>query len=148
MSVKMIDISSKEPVSREASATGAIRLRKSTIDRILSEGLEKGDVFAVARVAAIQAVKGTPQLIPLCHPIPIEQISVDLEVSPPLVRVTVRVKAQAKTGVEMEALAGVCAALLTVWDMTKKYEKDDTGQYPTTAIEGIRVLEKLKGTRG
>jgi cyclic pyranopterin phosphate synthase len=148
MSVKMIDISSKEPVSREASATGTIRLKESTIERIRSNDVEKGDVLAVAKVAAVQAVKRTPDTIPLCHQIPIEHVSVDFEISPSLLRATVKVKAIAKTGVEMEALAGVSAALLTVWDMTKKYEKDEAGQYPSTAIVEIRVLTKRKGTGG
>ncbi|MGA2573336.1 MAG: cyclic pyranopterin monophosphate synthase MoaC [Candidatus Methanomethylicaceae archaeon] len=148
MSVKMIDISSKDPVSREASATGTIQLKESTVERIKSNGVEKGDVLAVARVAAVQAVKRTPDTIPLCHQIPIEHVSVDFEISASLLRATVKVKACAKTGVEMEALAGVSAALLTVWDMTKKYEKDEAGQYPSTAIGEIRVLEKRKGARG
>jgi cyclic pyranopterin phosphate synthase len=145
MSVKMIDISSKDPVSREASATGTIRLKESTIKRIKSNSVEKGDVLAVARVAAVQAVKRTPDTIPLCHQIPIEHVSVDFEIAVSLLRVAVKVKAIAKTGVEMEALSGVSAALLTVWDMTKKYEKDEAGQYPSTTIGGIRIMEKRKG---
>jgi cyclic pyranopterin phosphate synthase len=148
MSVKMIDISSKDQVSREASATGTIRLKESTIERIKSSSVEKGDVLAVARVAAVQAVKRTPDMIPLCHQIPIEHVSVDFEISASLLRVNVKVKAIAKTGVEMESLAGVLAALLTVWDMTKKYEKDEAGQYPSTAIGEVKVLEKCKGARG
>lgn len=148
MSVKMIDISSKDPVSREASATGTIRLNESTVERIKSNSVEKGDVLAVARVAAVQAVKRTPDTIPLCHQIPIEHVSVDFEISASLLRVTVKVKAIAKTGVEMEALSGVSAALLTIWDMTKKYEKDEAGQYPSTEIGEIQVLEKRKGAGG
>jgi cyclic pyranopterin phosphate synthase len=146
MSIKMVDISSKELLMREASATGVIHLKSGTITRIRTDLIEKGDVLAVARVAAIQAVKRTPDIIPLCHPIPIEHIRVDLDLGEEDVTVTVRVKASAKTGVEMEALAGVSAALLTVWDMTKKYEKDERGQYPTTLIKEIRVVEKRKGT--
>ncbi len=145
MSIKMVDVSGKDPVEREAAATGTIALKAATVDRIKSCSIEKGDVLAVARVAAILAVKHTPESVPLCHPIPVEHIGVDFEVGREEVRVVVRVKARAKTGVEMEALAGVSAALLTVWDMTKKYEKDDRGQYPSTRICEIRVLEKKKG---
>jgi len=145
MSVKMVDISGKAPVLREADAAGMIALKESTVARIRAGALEKGDVLAVARVAAIQAVKRTPDFLPLCHPIPIEQVAVDLQIADSSVCATVHVKAFAKTGVEMEALSGVSAALLTVWDMAKKYEKDDRGQYPSTAIRDIRVLAKRKG---
>jgi len=145
MSVKMVDISGKAPVLREADAAGTIALKESTVARIRAGALEKGDVLAVARVAAIQAVKRTPDFLPLCHPIPIEQVAVDIQIADSSVSATVHVKAFAKTGVEMEALSGVSAALLTVWDMTKKYEKDDRGQYPSTAIRDIRVLGKRKG---
>lgn len=148
MSVKMVDISGKPPVAREATAAGEIALKPSTIARIRSNALEKGDVLAVARVAAIQAVKRTPETIPLCHPLPVEEIAVDFEIGASSVSVRVRVRASAKTGVEMEALAGASAALLTVWDMTKQYEKDAAGQYPGTSIRSIRVLEKRKGKPG
>jgi len=145
MSVKMVDISSKGPVSREATAPGTIVLKPSTMDMIRDGRIEKGDVLAVAKVAAVQAVKRTPETIPLCHPIPIEHVGVEIKLEPGCVRVTVSVKAVAKTGVEMEALAAVSSALLTIWDMTKKYEKNEKGQYPETAISSIRVLEKRKG---
>jgi cyclic pyranopterin phosphate synthase len=145
MSVKMVDISSKGPVARQATATGTIILKPSTLKMVRDGRIEKGDVMAVAKVAAVQAVKRTPELIPLCHPIPVEHVGVDIEIEEGCVRVTVRVKAVAKTGVEMEALAAVSSALLTIWDMTKKYEKDEMGQYPETAISAIRVLEKRKG---
>jgi cyclic pyranopterin phosphate synthase len=148
MSVKMIDITGKEPLIREASAIGIIHLKGTTIDRIKKKEIEKGDVFAVARVAAIQAIKNTPSIIPLCHQIPIEHVDIEFDFQDEDIRVIVKVKASAKTGVEMEALAGASAALLTVWDMTKKYEKDEQGQYPTTFIKEIRVVEKLKGITG
>ncbi len=141
----MVDISHKEPVAREATASGIISLKKETIALIRKNAIEKGDVLAVARVAAIQAVKRTPDTIPLCHPISVEHISVDFEVGENEITVTVTVRTTAKTGVEMEALAGVSAALLTVWDMTKKYEKDLHGQYTTTIIREIKVVEKRKG---
>lgn len=145
MSVKMVDITRKEPTVREARASGKISLKEETIALIKKNAIEKGDVFAVARVAAIQAVKRTSEIVPLCHPIPVEHVSVDFEVGEHEVSVAVSVKTTAKTGVEMEALTGVSAALLTIWDMTKMYEKDASGQYPTTLIKEIRVTEKRKG---
>ncbi len=145
MSVKMVDITRKEPTVREARASGKISLKEETISLIKKNAIEKGDVFAVARVAAIQAVKRTSEMIPLCHPIPVEHVSVDFEVGETDVSVAISVKTTAKTGVEMEALTGVSAALLTIWDMTKMYEKDASGQYPTTLIKEIRVTEKRKG---
>jgi cyclic pyranopterin phosphate synthase len=141
----MVDITRKEPTVREARAFGKISLKEETIALIKKNAIEKGDVFAVARVAAIQAVKRTSEIVPLCHPIPVEHVSVDFEVGENEVSVAVSVKTTAKTGVEMEALTGVSAALLTIWDMTKMYEKDASGQYPTTLIKEIRVTEKRKG---
>jgi len=99
----------------------------------------------VARVAAIQAVKEAPRTIPMCHPIPITGVEVDFVLLPAAVRATVAVTSVGRTGVEMEALAGVSAALLNVWDMVKYLEKDGTGNYPSTSIEEIRVVEKRKG---
>jgi cyclic pyranopterin phosphate synthase len=140
----MVDISEKVPVRRQATATGIIRLKASTINLLKLGKIEKGDVFAVARIAAIMAAKRTSEAIPLCHPIPLEQVSADFEVEPESVRATVTVKASGKTGVEMEALHGLSLALLTIWDMTKGYEKDEAGQYPNTSIQHLRVQEKLK----
>jgi len=145
LGVKMVDISQKNPTVREARASGKITLKEATIDLIKKNAIEKGDVLTVARVAAIQAVKRTHEIIPLCHPIPIEHVSVDFDVGDRDISVEVSVKAFAKTGVEMEALTGVSTALLTIWDMTKKYEKDESGQYPTTLIKELRVVEKHKG---
>lgn len=145
--VKMVDISEKEPVTRVARARGRIKLRESTIRRIAEGKIEKGDVITVAKLAAIQAVKRTPEIIQLCHPIPIENVEVEVRVEEDFVEVEVEVKATAKTGVEMEALAGVSAALLNIWDMVKKYEKDERGQYPSTVIYDISVLEKRKDVR-
>jgi len=101
-------------------------------------------VITVAKTAGILAAKRTPELLPLCHPIPLESVEVKIEVENEGVRVRTRIKAHYKTGVEMEALTATSVALLTVWDMVKKYEKDDKGQYPSTAIEGVRVVEKIK----
>ena len=143
--VRMVDISGKEPVYREAVARGRIRLRRETVERIRSGRVEKGDVESVARVAAIMAVKKTPEIVPLCHPIPITGVDVGIEYGEDSVEVEVRVRTTYKTGVEMEALTGVTAALLAIWDMVKKYEKDEEGQYPYTRIEDVRVVRKVKG---
>jgi cyclic pyranopterin phosphate synthase len=143
--VQMVDISGKGEVAREAVAEGRIRLREPTLRAIREGTLVKGNVLATARVAAILAVKETPRIIPLCHPIPLSGIDVDFEDGEGFIRATVRVHSRGPTGVEMEALTGVSVALLTVWDMVKSAEKDEAGQYPETEIDGIRVLEKRKG---
>lgn len=141
----MVDITDKPPLFRRASACGSIRLRDSTIEAIKSGNVKKGDVLATARLAAILAVKDTPRLIPMCHPIPITGLEVHFDIGKGSVRTSVCVTSVGKTGVEMEALAGVSAALLNVWDMVKYMEKDETGNYPETVIEEIRVTEKKKG---
>jgi len=147
--VKMIDITSKAESYREARAEGFIKLRPETIERIKNKLVEKGDVFAVSTIAAINAVKMTPYILPLTHNIPITGVDVKFEiVEGKGVKVEVVVKTTAKTGVEMEALVGVVAALLNIWDMVKKYEKDEAGQYPYTAISEVRVVEKVKGDFG
>ena len=97
-----------------------------------------------SEIAALQAVKNTPNLIPHCHPIPRTGVNVDLDILEDRVRCQCRVKAEYKTGVEMESLVGVMAALLTFWDMVKYLEKDESGQYPHTRIEGVRVISKVK----
>lgn len=127
-----------------ARASGFIRLKEETIRRIEAKDVPKGDVFAVAQTAAIMAVKRTTELIPLTHPIPITGVDVDLKIEDKGIRVEVEVRSTGQTGVEMEALAGVTGALLTVWDMVKGLEKDESGQYPNTCIEEIRVLKKVK----
>jgi cyclic pyranopterin phosphate synthase len=140
----MVDITDKSTIYREAAATGQIILRRETVQKILKQEIEKGDPLATARVAAVLAAKATSSIIPLCHPIPITAVEVHEELMEDRVAVTVKVKATAKTGVEMEALTAVSAALLTIWDMSKQYEKDERGQYPVTRIEGINVLRKIK----
>lgn len=143
--VQMVDISGKGEVVREAAAEGRIRLREATLRAIREGSVVKGNVLATARVAAILAVKETPRIIPLCHPIPLSGIEVDFTDDEGFIRTTVRVRSRGPTGVEMEALTGVSVALLTIWDMVKSAEKDAAGQYPETGIDGIRVLEKRKG---
>ncbi|MCD6324106.1 MAG: cyclic pyranopterin monophosphate synthase MoaC [Desulfurococcales archaeon] len=142
--VSMVDVGGKEVVHREATAEGFIKLRPETVERIREGSVEKGDIFSVATTAAILAVKKVPELIPLTHNIPITHVDVSFEVLDEGVKASVTVKTDARTGVEMEALAGVSAALLNVWDMVKKYEKDESGQYPHTEIRYVRVVKKVK----
>ena len=142
---QMVDISGKGDVVREAVAAGKIYLRPETLAAIREGTTVKGNVLATARVAATLSVKNTPNLIPMCHQIPISSIAVDFAEGDGFIEAIVRVKSAGKTGVEMEALTGVSIALLTIWDMVKSAEKDANGQYPCTRIEEIRVVEKKKG---
>jgi cyclic pyranopterin phosphate synthase len=114
--------------------------------KLIREGkIAKGDPLYTAKIAGILAAKKTSELVPLCHPLPLTNVDVDARVSgDSSVEVTAIVKTRAQTGVEMEALTAVSGGLLTVWDMTKQYEKDSAGQYPSTAIENIHVVKKLK----
>ncbi len=143
---KMVDISQKKEVRREAIARGRIKLKRSTIELIKNNQVEKGDVVNVSKTAGILAVKRTSDLIPMCHPIPLEHVNVELNIGDDFVEATCEVLAHYKTGVEMEALTGVSVTLLTVWDMVKKYEKDSEGQYPETKIEDIEVVKKVKSS--
>ena len=141
----MVDVSGKAEIFREATAKGTIKLKGETVNRIREEKIAKGDPLYSAKIAGILAAKKTSELIPLCHPLPLTSVEVEAKVlDKSTVEVSATVKAKAQTGVEMEALAAVSAALLTVWDMVKQYEKDANGQYPTTAIENIHVVRKLK----
>jgi cyclic pyranopterin phosphate synthase len=141
----MVDVSGKPEVFREATANGTIRLKPETIKLIKEGKIAKGDPLYTAKIAGILAAKKTSELVPLCHPLPLTSVEVEAKVTDEAsVEVTAVVKTRAQTGVEMEALTAVSAALLTVWDMTKQYEKDSTGQYPGTAIDGIHVVMKLK----
>jgi cyclic pyranopterin phosphate synthase len=141
----MVDITMKPPVLRTATASGSIRLKKSTITAIKAGQIRKGDVLTTARLAAILAVKDTPRIIPMCHTIPITGLEVKFDLEQEQVRVAVTVTSVGMTGVEMEALTGISVALLNIWDMVKYLEKDETGNYPETEIGNIRVLEKNKG---
>lgn len=145
----MVDVGGKGEVTRVARAEGFIRLSPSTLRLVVEGMVEKGDVFTVSKVAAILAVKKTPDILPLCHNIPITHVDVVFDVvGEDGIRVETTVKAVARTGVEMEALVGTSVALLTIWDMVKKYEKNEEGQYPRTRIEYIRVIEKVKERPG
>ena len=141
----MIDISEKDTIIRIATASGKILLKKETIERIKQDKVKKGDVLTIAKISAINAVKKVPDIIPLCHPIPITNVDVNFEFeNETTIKVICTVKSIAKTGVEMEALTGVNIALLNIWDVVKMYEKDNEGQYPTTLIYDIKVEEKIK----
>ena len=142
---KMVDISSKPVIRREATAEGTIHLARTTMKLIEAHGIEKGDPIQIASVGAIQAVKSTPNSMMMCHPIPIESSTVEFVKKPESITVRVKVIAFSKTGVEMEALNAVASALLNIWDVVKKYEKDERGQYPKTNISDIHVVKKVKG---
>ena len=143
--VKMIDVSEKKVVPRKAVAEGSIVLKKGTIEAIHEGTVVKGNVLTAAKLAGIKGVKDTSNLIPLCHPIPVTHASVDLDMKEDRIVCRCEVRADYKTGVEMEALVGASIALLTIWDMVKYLEKDERGQYPHTAITNMRVVRKEKG---
>ncbi|WP_253738328.1 cyclic pyranopterin monophosphate synthase MoaC [Halohasta salina] len=143
-SVQMVDVGAKPDTSRRAVAAGTIRLEPSTIEAIDANQVEKGDVLATARIGAIQAVKHTWETIPMCHQIPITNVDVEFDLGEDRVELTVAVETTGKTGCEMEALQGVTTGLNVVWDMCKAAEKNSEGQYPSTAIEDVHVVEKRK----
>ena len=142
--VSMVDISEKPVVKRVATAAGKIVLTKNTINTIKEGKIKKGNPLIVGEIAAINAIKLTPQLIPLTHQIPITNIEFKTHINEFSVEVNVTVTTIAQTGVEMEALIGVSTFLNVIWDMTKYLEKDKQGQYPNTKIMDIRVLNKQK----
>jgi cyclic pyranopterin phosphate synthase len=141
----MVDISGKKDSLRVATATGSIVLRAETINAIRNQQITKGNVLATARVATVLAVKKTPDLIPMCHQIPVTSVDVNFDIQNERITASVTVKSTGKTGVEMEALTGVSVALLTIWDMVKSAEKDEAGGYPHTRIQDIKVVKKIKG---
>jgi cyclic pyranopterin phosphate synthase len=141
----MVDVSDKPEVFREATAAGNIKLKPETM-RLIKEGkIAKGNPFYTAKIAGILAAKNTSTMIPLCHTLPLTNVEIEVKaLDKSTVQVTSTVKTKAQTGVEMEALSATSVALLTIWDMVKQYEKDADGQYPSTTIEGIRVVKKIK----
>jgi len=141
----VVDIGSKPIVERRATATGLLHLTSDSADAIKSKAVKKGDVIEASTIAAIQAVKDTPRIIPHCHPIPLEGCKIDWSWENNSLRCTVNVSAHYKTGIEMEALTGVSAGLLCALDMVKSFEKDSSGQYPNTMISDIVIVEKIKG---
>ena len=144
--VHMDDVTPKPDGPREATASGRIYLRQETLKAIAEGTVVKGNVLATAQVAGTMAVKQTWALIPMCHPIPVGAVTVSFVQTIEYIEVSCRVKTFGKTVIEMEALTGASVALLTIWDMVKSAEKDENGQYPVTLIEGIHVVEKIKGS--
>ena len=142
--VQMVDVGDKPDTARRAVARGEVQLSESTVEAIRGDEIGKGNVLATARVGSVQAVKHTWETIPMCHQIPITNVETDFDVREDRVVLEVAVETTGKTGCEMEALEGVTTGLNVVWDMVKAAEKDDEGQYPGTAIEGVEVVRKEK----
>ena len=140
----VVDITQKKVVLRSAIATGMLKLSQKSLDAISSNDVKKGTVIEASTIAAIQAVKETPRIIPHCHPIPLEGCKVDWELLENALHCTVSVTAHYKTGIEMEAITGVCAGLLCALDMVKSHEKDADGQYPNSEICQVRIVEIYK----
>lgn len=140
---RMVDISDKPVTQRMAKAQGVIRMKRETLDAIRSGATRKGDVIAVARIAGIMAAKRTAELIPLCHPIPLSDVDLTIELTDDLpgARVTASAKTAAQTGVEMEAIVAATVTLLTIFDMVKGMDRD-------LLISEITVTEKLGGKSG
>ena len=140
---RMVDVSAKTPTERVAIAEGRVVMAAKTLDLVLAGNAKKGDVLGAARIAGIMAAKRTHELIPLCHPLPVSKIAVDIEPDRALSGLNVRatVKVTGPTGVEMEALTAVAVACLTIYDMVKAVERG-------MRIEGIRLLEKRGGKSG
>ena len=141
----IVEIGTKPVVERKATATGLLHLQAATKQAIVDKMVKKGDVLEASTIAAIQAVKETPRIIPHCHPIPLEGCKVDWAWEESSLRCTVYVSAHYKTGIEMEAITGVSAGLLCALDMIKSFEKDEDGQYPNAKITDLHIVEKRKG---
>lgn len=139
----MVDVSSKDVTDRMAVAEGQIVMQQATLDLIMAGNTKKGDVLGTARIAGIMAAKKTHDLIPLCHPLLLSKITVDLDADPKLpgIRVRASVKLSGQTGVEMEALTAVSLACLTIYDMVKAADR-------AMRIENIRLVEKMGGKSG
>ena len=140
---RMVDVSGKDITARSARAEGFVAMAPATLELILSGQAPKGDVLATARIAGIMAAKRTHELIPLCHPLPLTEVTVAFEPSrdPPGLAVTATAKVDAKTGVEMEALVAVSVACLTIYDMCKSADR-------AMSFSGIRLAEKTGGRSG
>jgi cyclic pyranopterin phosphate synthase len=138
----MVDVSTKETTSRSATASGLVRLEPSTLSMILEHRVSKGDVLAVARLAGIMGAKRTGDLIPLCHPLGIDGVTVDFAtIDDSTIRIEATVKVQGRTGVEMEALTAVTVAALTIYDMCKALDR-------SIEIDGVRLEAKTGGRSG
>lgn len=139
----MVDVGGKPVSERSARAAGAVTMKPETLQLIREGEIKKGDVLSIARIAGIMAAKRTADLIPLCHPLPLEKIGLELTINEPAsaIEITASVKTSGKTGVEMEALTAVSAAALTIYDMAKAVDRE-------MRITDIRLLEKRGGARG
>ncbi|WP_405582561.1 cyclic pyranopterin monophosphate synthase MoaC [Streptomyces sp. NBC_01190] len=138
---RMVDVSAKDVTARTARATGRVLVAPRVVELLRGEGVPKGDALAVARVAGIMGAKRTPELIPLCHPLAVSGVTVDLTVADDAVEITATVRTTDRTGVEMEALTAVSVAALTVVDMVKAVDKG-------AVITDVRVEEKTGGKSG
>ena len=140
---RMVDITGKDETRREAVAVGTVRMKPSTFEQLKKGSLPKGDVLAVAQLAGIMAAKKTPELIPLCHPLLLGEIKVELNLNDEdsLVEITATVKSTGKTGVEMEALTATAVAALTIYDMCKAVDRG-------MKIDNIRLIKKSGGKSG
>ncbi|HEX8850451.1 MAG TPA: cyclic pyranopterin monophosphate synthase MoaC [Gemmatimonadaceae bacterium] len=140
---RMVDVSAKPETARMARATGTIRMERATLDAIRANSIAKGDVIAVARVAGVLAAKKTAELIPLCHPLPLTDVQIDLVADDALpgLRATATTRTFGRTGVEIEAISAVCVTLVTVYDMAKAIDK-------TMLISDVCLLDKTGGRSG
>jgi cyclic pyranopterin phosphate synthase len=138
---RMVDVSAKDVTTRTARATGRVLVAPRVVELLRGEGVPKGDALGVARVAGIMGAKRTPDLVPLCHPLSISGVTVDLEVADDAVEITATVRTNDRTGVEMEALTAVTVAALTVVDMVKAVDKG-------AVVTDVRVEEKTGGKSG
>jgi cyclic pyranopterin monophosphate synthase len=135
--VRMVDVSAKPHSSRTAIATGKIKIKPATANAISRNRIGKGNVFATAQIAGIQAAKRTAELIPLCHPLPLSNVEIDFAMKSGVVSATCSARTTAQTGVEMEALSGVAIALLTIYDMCKAIDEE-------MEISEVRLIKKEK----
>jgi cyclic pyranopterin phosphate synthase len=140
---RMVDIGDKPITERLAIAKGEVKMKSDTLSQIIAGTVEKGDVFVISRIAGVMAAKKTSEIIPLCHPLQLSHIAVDLKVDEKLpgIQIDARVKSIGKTGVEMEALTAVTVAALTIYDMVKAIEK-------SVQIQNVRLVEKRGGSSG
>ena len=138
---RMVDIGAKPPTAREAVAEGRIHMHSDAVAAIRDGAAAKGDVLAVARVAGIMAAKRTAELIPLCHPLPLARVALDLRIEESMIVATATVGTTHATGVEMEAMTAVSVALLTIYDMIKSLDR-------AMVIDGVRLLRKSGGASG
>ncbi|PKB67990.1 MAG: molybdenum cofactor biosynthesis protein C [SAR202 cluster bacterium Io17-Chloro-G3] len=140
---RMVDVGWKEPTVRVAVAKGEVRMRPGTLDLVRAGQMKKGDVLGIARIAGVMGAKRTSELIPLCHPIPLDQITVDMDLNDETnsVEITAAARTTAKTGVEMEALTAVSIAALTIYDMCKSIDRE-------VRIDAVRLVQKSGGRSG